>query len=155
MIDPITALSIAASAVSNIKSLMIAGRDASGALSKFAGAVSDVNYAADKAKNPGIFASLTGSAEQQAIEAFSAQKKMQALRKEVETLVQFTYGMDGLQEYKETLRRVRAQRKKTAYRQADLKQAFITWFFGSIIVLSGIFGLGVVLYILGKQNGKW
>ena len=155
MIDPITALSIAASAVSNIKSLMIAGRDASGALSKFAGAVSDVNYAADKAKNPGIFASLTGSAEQQAIEAFSAQKKMQALRKEVETLVQFTYGMDGLQEYKETLRRVRAQRKKTAYRQAELKQALITWFFGSIIVLSGIFGLGVVLYLIGQQQGKW
>jgi len=155
MIDPITALSIAASAVSNIKSLMLAGRDASSALSKFAGAVSDVNYAADKAKNPGIFASLTGSAEQQAIDAFTAQKKMQALRKEVETLVQFTYGMDGLQEYKETLRRVRAQRKKTAYRQAELKQALITWFFGSVIILSGIVGLGLVLYMIGKQQGKW
>ena len=155
MIDPITAISIAASAVSNIKSLMLAGRDASSALSRFAGAVSDVNYAADKARNPGIFASLTGSAEQQAIDAFSAHKKMQALRKEVETLVMFTYGMDGLEEYKDTLRRVRAQRKKTAYRQAELKQALITWFFGGVIVLSGIAGLGVVLYILGKQNGKW
>ena len=155
MIDPITAISIAASAVSNIKSLMLAGRDASSALSKFAGAVSDVNYAADKAKNPGIFASLTGSAEQQAIDAFSAHKKMQELRKEVETLVMFTYGMDGLEEYKDTLRRVRAQRKKTAYRQAELKQALITWLFGGVIVLSGIAGLGVVLYILGKQNGKW
>ena len=155
MIDPITAISIAASAVSNIKSLMLAGRDASSALSKFAGAVSDVNYAADKAKNPGIFASLTGSAEQQAIDAFSAHKKMQELRKEVETLVMFTYGMDGLEEYKDTLRKVRAQRKKTAYRQAELKQALITWFFGGVIVLSGIAGLGVVLYILGKQNGKW
>ena len=155
MIDPFTALSVAASAVSNIKSLMAAGRDASSALSKFAGAVSDVNYAADKAKNPGIFASLTGSAEQQAIDAFSAHKKMQALRKEVEMLVQFTYGMDGLQEYKETLRRVRAQRKKTAYRRAELKQALITWFFGTLIVLSGIAGLGVVLYLMGKQQGKW
>tara|TARA_R110002126_G_scaffold1834_1_gene10936 strand:- start:159 stop:626 length:468 start_codon:yes stop_codon:yes gene_type:complete len=155
MIDPFTALSIAASAVSNIKSLMLAGRDASSALSKFAGAVSDVNYAADKAKNPGIFASLTGSAEQQAIDAFSAHKKMQALRKEVETLVQFTYGMDGLQEYKETLRRVRAERKKTAYRRAELKQALITWFFGGLIVLSGVFGLGVVLYLIGDQQGKW
>ena len=155
MIDPITALSVAASAVSNIKSLMLAGRDASSALSKFAGAVSDVNYAADKAKNPGIFASLTGSAEQQAIDAFSAHKKMQALRKEVEMLVQFTYGMDGLQEYKETLRRVRAQRKKTAYRRAELKQAMITWFFGSVIIVSGIAGLGVVLYMIGKQQGKW
>ena len=155
MIDPFTALSVAASAVSNIKSLMAAGRDASSALSKFAGAVSDVNYAADKAKNPGIFASLTGSAEQQAIDAFSAHKKMQALRKEVEMLVQFTYGMDGLQEYKETLRRVRAQRKKTAYRQAELKQALITWFFGTLIVLSGISGLGVVLYLIGQEQGKW
>mgnify|MGYP002631210648 FL=1 len=154
MIDPITALSIAASAVSNIKSLMLAGRDASSALSKFAGAVSDVNYAADKARNPGIFASLTGSAEQQAIDAFSAHKKMQALRKEVETLVQFTYGMDGLQEYKETLRRVRAERKKTAYRRAELKQALITWFFGTLIVLSGILGLAAVLYMIAKQQGK-
>tara|TARA_R110000803_G_scaffold2725_2_gene9346 strand:- start:312 stop:779 length:468 start_codon:yes stop_codon:yes gene_type:complete len=155
MIDPITALSIAASAVSNIKSLMVAGQDASGALSKFAGAVSDVNYAAEKAKNPGIFASLTGSAEQAAIDSFSAQKKMQELRKEVETMVQFNYGMDGLQEYKDTLRRVRAQRKKTAYRQAELKQALITWFFGGVIVLSGIVGLGLVLYMIGKQQGKW
>ena len=155
MIDPITAISIAASAVSNIKSLMLAGRDASSALSKFAGAVSDVNYAADRAKNPGIFATLTGSAEQQAIDAFSAHKKMQALRKEVETLVQFSYGMDGLEEYKDTLRKVRAQRKKTTYRKAELKQALITWFFGGLIVLAGIFGLGVVLYLLGKQQGKW
>jgi len=155
MIDPLTALSVAASAVSSIRSLMVAGRDASSALSKFAGAVSDVNYAAEKAKNPGIFASLTGSAEQQAIDAFSAHKKMQALRQEVETLVQFTYGMDGLQEYKDTLRRVRAQRKKTAYRRAELKQAMITWFFGSVIVISGIAGLGVVLYMIGKQQGKW
>ena len=154
MIDPITAISIAASAVSNIKSLMLAGRDASSALSRFAGAVSDVNYAADKARNPGIFATLTGSAEQQAIDAFSAHKKMQALRKEVETLVQFTYGMDGLQEYKETLRRVRAERKKTAYRRAELKQAMITWFFGTLIVLSGILGLAATLYMIAKQQGK-
>ena len=75
MIDPISALSIAASAVSSAKTLLAAGRDASGALSKFAGAVSDVNYAAEKAKNPSIFASLTGSAEQAAIDAFSAQKR--------------------------------------------------------------------------------
>jgi len=155
MIDPITAISIAASAVSNIKSLMLAGRDASSALSKFAGAVSDVNYAAEKAKNPGVFATLTGSAEQQAIDAFSAHKRMQALRKEVETLVQFSYGMDGLQEYKDTLRKVRAQRKKTAYRRAEMKQALITWFFGGLIVLAGVFGLGVVMYMIGQQQGKW
>ena len=87
MIDPITAISIAASAVSNIKSLMLAGRDASSALSRFAGAVSDVNYCVEKSKNPGIFASLTGSAEQQAIDSFSAHQHFDLFSKGLHFLV--------------------------------------------------------------------
>ncbi len=155
MIDPISAIAIAASAVNNAKSLIAAGRDASSALSKFAGAVSDVNYAAEKAKNPSIFASLTGSAEQAAIDAFSAQKRMQAMKKEIETIIMFQHGPKGLEEYKDTLRKIRAQRRKTAYRKAEIKEALIMWTFGSIIVMAGIAGLAVVLYLIGKQQGKW
>jgi len=155
MIDPISALSIAASAVSSAKTLLAAGRDASGALSKFAGAVSDVNYAAEKAKNPSIFASLTGSAEQAAIDAFSAQKRLQAMKKEIETIIMFQHGPKGLEEYKDTLRKIRAQRKKTAYRKAEIKEALILWTVGGVIVLAGVAGLGAVLYLIGKQQGKW
>ena len=155
MIDPISAIAIAASAVNNAKSLIAAGRDASSALSKFAGAVSDVNYAAEKARNPGVFASLTGSAEQAAIDAVSAQKKIQAMRKEIETIIMFQHGLKGLEEYKDTLRKIRAQRRKTAYRKAEIKEALIMWTFGSIIVMSGIAGLAAVLYFIGKQQGKW
>jgi len=155
MIDPISALSIAASAVSSAKTLLAAGRDASGALSKFAGAVSDVNYAAEKAKNPSIFASLTGSAEQEAINAFSAQKRIQAMKKEIETIIMFQHGPKGLEEYKDTLRKVRAQRKKTAYRQAEIKDALITWTVGGLVAVAGISGFAVVLYFIGKQQGKW
>jgi len=155
MIDPISAIAIAASAVNNAKSLIAAGRDASGALSKFAGAVSDVNYAAEKAKNPGVFASLTGSAEQAAIDAFSAQKRLQAMKKEIETIIMYQHGPQGLEEYKDTLRKIRAQRKKTAYRKAETKEAIIMWVVGGIIVLAGIAGLAAVLYLIGKQQGKW
>jgi len=155
MIDPISALSIAASAVSNAKQLLAAGRDATAALSKFAGSVADINYAAEKAKNPGILASFSGSAEQQAIAAFTAQKKVQEMRKEIETMISFTYGPSGLEEYKNTLRRVREQRKKTAYRKAEIKDAIITWTLGILICFAGIFGLAIVLYLLGKQQNKW
>jgi hypothetical protein len=154
MIDPISALSIAASAVSSAKTLLAAGRDASGALSKFAGAVSDVNYAAEKAKNPSIFASLTGSAEQAAIDAFSAQK-LQAMKKEIETIIMFQHGPKGLEEYKDTLRKIRAQRKKTAYRKAEIKEAIILWTVGGVIVLAGVAGLAATLWLIGKQQGKW
>ena len=155
MIDPITALSVAASAVSNAKSLLAAGRDATGALSKFAGAVSDVNYAAEKAKNPSIWKSMTGSAEAEAIEIFAAQKKVQAMKKEVEQIIGFTYGQKGLDEYKATLRQVRAQRKKTEYRKAEIKEAIITWVVGGLICTSAIATMAVVFYFIGKQQGKW
>ena len=49
MIDPLTALSVAATAVGQIKKLLSDGGDIGGALAKFAGAVSDVNRAAEKA----------------------------------------------------------------------------------------------------------
>jgi hypothetical protein len=155
MIDPLTALSVAASAVSNAKSLLAAGRDATGALSKFAGAVSDVNYAAEKAKNPSIWKSMTGSAEAEAIEIFAAQKKMQAMKKEIEQIIGFTYGQKGLEEYKDTLRRVRAQRKKNEYRKAEIKEAIIVWTLGTMIVLAGVAGLGFLLYAIGRNEGKW
>ena len=155
MIDPITALSVAASAVSNAKQLMAAGRDATSALSKFAGAVSDVNYAAEKAKNPSIWKSMTGSAEAEAIKIFAAQKKVQAMRKEIEQIIGFTYGQKGLDEYKDTLRRVRAQRKKSAYRKAEIKEAVIVWTLGTLIVLAGVTGLVILLYVIGRNEGKW
>lgn len=155
MIDPITALSVAASAVSNAKSLIAAGRDATSAISKFAGAVSDVNYAAEKAKNPSIWKSMTGSAEAEAIEAFAAQKKLQSMRKDIESIIMVTHGPSGLEEYKDTLRKVRAQRKKTAYRKAEIKDAIITWTLATLIILAGIAGLGFLLYLIGKNEGKW
>jgi len=135
--------------------LLKAGRDATSALSKFAGAVSDVNYAAEKAKNPSIWKSLTGSAEAEAIEIFAAQKKMQAMKKDVETLISFTYGTKGLEEYKDTLRRVRAQRRKTEYRKAEIKEAIIVWTLGTLVVLAGVAGLGFLMYAIGKKEGKW
>lgn len=155
MIDPITALSVAASAVSNAKTLMAAGRDATSALAKFAGAVSDINYAAEKAKNPSIWKSLTGSAEAEAIEIFAAQKKIEQMKRDIETLIGYTYGQKGLEEYKETLRRVRIQRQKTAYRREEIKNAIITWTLGTLIVLAGVAGLALLMYVLGKNQGKW
>jgi hypothetical protein len=155
MIDPISAIAIAASAVNNAKSLIAAGKDASSALSRFAGAVSDVNYAAEKSRNPGLFASLTGSAEQAAIDAFSAQKRLKSMKKEIETIIMYQYGPQGLEEYKDTLRKIRAQRKKTAYRKAEIKEAIIMWVVGGIIVLAGVAGLIATLWLIGKQQGRW
>lgn len=155
MIDPITALSIAASAVGNAKKLISAGQDATTAISKFAGAISDLNWAAEKAKNPSIWKTLTGSPEAEAIELFAAQKKAQQLRKDLESILMAYYGPKGLEEYKDTLRRVRKQRQETAYRKAELKEAILTFVLGSLFVLGGLASLGLLFWWLGKTQGKW
>jgi hypothetical protein len=155
MIDPLTALSVASTAVSQIQQLLSAGRDASAAMSKFAGAVSDINYAAERAKNPSIWKTLTGSAEAEAIELFTAQKKVQDMRQQIETMIGYTYGEKGLTEYKETLRKVKKQRENTVYRKQKLKETLILWTVGILATLAGIAGLAVVIYFLGVQQGKW
>ena len=155
MIDPLTALSIASTAVSQIQQLMSAGKDASAALSKFAGAVSDVNYAAEKAKNPSVWKTLTGSAEAEAIEIFTAQKKMQQMRSDVETMISFSYGPKGLEEYKETIRKVKQQRQKTLYRKQEIKEALILWTVGILATLAGVAGFALVIYFIGSSQGKW
>lgn len=155
MIDPITALSVAASAVGNAKKLISAGQDATTAISKFAGAISDLNWAAEKAKNPSIWKTLTGSPEAEAIELFAAQKKAQQLRKDLESILMAYYGPKGLEEYKDTLRRVRKQRQETAYRKAELKEAILTFVLGSLFVIGGLASLGLLFWWLGKTQGKW
>jgi len=155
MIDPFTALSVASTAVSQIQQLLSAGRDASAAMSKFAGAVSDINYAAERAKNPSIWKTLTGSAESEAIELFTAQKKVQDMRQQIETMIGYTYGEKGLAEYKETLRRVKKQREDTVYRKQKLKEALLLWTVGVLATLAGTAGLVAVVYFLGIQQGKW
>jgi len=155
MIDPFTALSVASTAVSQIQQLLSAGRDASAAMSKFAGAVSDINYAAERAKNPSIWKTLTGSAESEAIELFTAQKKVQDMRQQIETMIGYTYGEKGLAEYKETLRRVKKQREDTVYRKQKIKEALLLWTVGVLATLAGTAGLVAVVYFLGIQQGKW
>ena len=155
MIDPLTALSVASTAVSQIRQLLSAGQDASAALSKFAGAVSDINYAAEKAKNPSVWKSLTGSPEAEAIEIFTAQKRVQEMRAEIETMLGYVYGEKGLAEYKEILRKVKKQRQDTVYRRQEIKEALILWTVGILAFASGVAGLAVLVYYLGQHQGKW
>ena len=155
MIDPLTALSVASTAVSQIQQLLSAGRDASSAIAKFAGAVSDINYAAERAKNPSIWKSLTGSAEAEAIEIFTAQKKVQEMRYQIETMIGFAYGDKGLAEYKEILRKVKKQRQDSIYRRQEIKETLLLWIVGILAFGSGGAGLAVLIYYLGQQQGKW
>lgn len=155
MIDPITALSVASTAVGQMRSLINAGRDTSQAMSKFAGAWADLNEAERRAKNPPWYKSFSPDLERQAADAFAAKKKGQELKKELESMIQFVHGPTGLKEYKDILRDMREQKKKHEFRKQEIKQSIIEWTVGILATVIGLAIVGFVLYLVGKNEGKW
>jgi hypothetical protein len=155
MIDPLTALSVASTAVSQMRTLINAGRDTTSALSKFAGAWADINEAERQAKNPPWYKTFSGSLEEQAAQAFACKKKAQALKAELENMIRFVHGPSGLEEYKQILRDMKKQKEQTDFKKARFKQAIIEWTFGIILTIISAGLLGVILYFIGKSQGKW
>ena len=155
MIDPLTALSIASTAVSQMKQLINAGRDTTQALSKFAGAWADINEAERQAKNPPWYKTFTGSLEEQAAQAFACKKKAQQLKTDLENMIRFVHGPTGLEEYKTILRDMKKQKEKTEFRKAAIKKSIIEWTLGIIIFVFGVAILAFIFWIIGKREGKW
>lgn len=155
MVDPLTALSIASTAVGQMRSLLRAGRDTTQAMSKFAGAWADINEAERRANNPSWLDSFSGSLEERAANAFAAKKKAEALKKELESMIQAVYGPSGLREYKDILRKMRKTKEETDFRKARLKKAVLEWTVGIVVVLLSAGVLGIIFYFIGKNQGRW
>ncbi|MCP4487884.1 MAG: hypothetical protein GY820_11285 [Gammaproteobacteria bacterium] len=155
MVDPLTALAVASAAVGQIRTLVSAGQDATEALSSFAGAWSDINYAEQRAKNPPWYASFSSSAEKEAMEIFASKRKFLELKREVENLIMFNHGPRGLEEYKDILRGVREQRRKHEYRRKEVQENLITAVVTILAVTSAIALFAFVVYLIGAKQGRW
>lgn len=155
MLDPVSALSLAASAVSNMKTLINAGQDTTKAISQFGSAWADLNEAERRAKNPPWYKLGGTDLERAAAEAFACKKRAQALKKELESLIRYVHGPTGLQEYKDILRDMRKSKERTEWKRQKRKQAIIEWIVGILAVIAGLAIMGTILYFVGKNEGKW
>ena len=138
--DPVTAIAAASSAFSLVKKGFEMGKDVESMYSdigRWMGAVSDVNQAAKMAKNPPIFKKLFAgsSLEQEAMDAFAAKKKAEAMEDELRTWINLTHGPNAWQELLKMQGRIRKQRQETLYRQAEIRR--------NILQVIGIILLGI------------
>jgi len=151
MIDPISAVAMATSAFKMIQKMVSAGReieDTLGQVGKWYGAVSDFNEAKKQADNPPLFKRLVASRsiEQEAMEMFANNKRIQQQEKDLRELLMYTYGANAYQELLDMRRSIRDQREKTVYAQARKRKAFV-W---NSVAFSVIGGMGYVLYLMIK-----
>jgi len=162
MFDPISisvAVSTASTAFSGIKRAFQAGRDLesmSQDLSRWMGAVSDVDAVHKSAKNPTIFRKVFGgSVEGEAIEAFAAKKKLEEQRYELQQFIKFTHGTAAWDELLRMEGQIRKSRQKEIYDRKILREKIIGWIGLIVTLVVGIAILGLFIYSLMGLDRGW
>ena len=153
MFDPITigaCLTTASTAFSGLKKAFQAGRDIesmTGDLSRWMGAVSDIEQKEKSAKNPPIFRKVFGSVEQEALEAFAAKKKLEEQRYELKTFIQFSHGHKARDQLLAMEGKIRKARQEQLYRRQEFKDRCIAGVF-ILFLICTIIGLGWLVWYL-------
>ena len=163
MFDPITisaSLSVASMAFSNVKRMFQAGRDLetmSQDLSRWMGAVSDIDNAEKSAKNPTMFKKVFGggSVEQEAIEAFAAKKKLQEQRDELKQFLMFTHGSKSWDELLQMEGQIRKRRQKEVYDKQKFREKVIGYVAIAVVLIVGFGVLGSFVYTLMGVDRGW
>ena len=139
--DPVSAIAAASTAFGLIKKGFAAGRDVEsmyGDIGRWMGACSDVNHSVKMAKNPPLFKKLFAgsSIEQEAMDAFAAKKKAEAMEEELRNWINLTHGPNAWNELLKMQVKIRKERQETLYKQAELRR--------NMLQVVGIILLGIV-----------
>lgn len=150
MPDPMTAIAAASTAFSALKKGFQIGRDIEsmvGDLSRWMGALSDLEQAEKEAKNPPIFKKLFAgkSVEQEALEIVMNKKKVNEQRDQLRQLIQYTCKAGTWEELVRMEVKIRKERQETIYRQRERRRKFI-----EIVAIIGlaILTLGMIFFII-------
>ena len=125
--DPVSAIAAASTAFSLIKKGFAAGRDVEsmyGDIGRWMGACSDVNQSVKMANNPPVFKKLFAgsSVEQEAMDAFAAKKKAEAMEEELRNWINLTHVPNAWQDLLKMQVKIRKQRQETLYKQAEIRR---------------------------------
>lgn len=159
MIEIAAAASVAAQSFKILKAGFGVGRDLesmAGDLSRWMGALSDLDQAEREAKNPPIFKKLFGgkSVEQEAIEVFAAKRQAQAQRDELKQWVQLTLGRKAWDDLIATEGRIRKQRQETIYKQREKRRKFVEIVAWTVMVAVGASVLAAFVLLLKAHTAQ-
>lgn len=125
-------------------------------LSRWMGALSDLDQAEKEAKNPPIFKKLFGgkSVEQEAIEAFAAKRKAQAQRDELKQWIGFTLGQSAWEELVRMEGQIRKRRQDAIYAQREKRRKFVEILAWIIMIGAGVAVLTAFVLLLKAHTAQ-
>ena len=164
MFDPVSisaSLAVASTAFNGIKRAFHAGRELesmSQDLSRWMGAVSDIDNAHKSAKNPSLIKKVMNgkSIEQEAIEAFTAKKQLEQQRNDLRTFIQFSHGQSAWEELLRMESTIRKNRQKEVYDRQKFREKVVTYVVVAMVLVVGVGVLGGFIFtLMGFDRGWW
>ena len=147
MIDPITAVAGATAAFNALKKGIQVGKDLQdmgSQLSKWAGCISDLDFADRQNQKPPWYKALGSGVQAEAMEIFAAKKKAESMRAELKDYISVAYGPSHWDELLKIEAEIRKQKKEHEHRQMEIKQSIVEWVTGITlftVCIGGLFGL--------------
>jgi hypothetical protein len=160
MIDPVSAIGIAAAAYRGIKSAVETGKslhDMAGTLQQWAGAMSDLDFAHRQAENPPMFKKIFGASqvEQNALEVWGHKQKAKEMREELRSHVSLYYGPSAWKEIVGIEAQMRNERKAAVYAAEERKQKILEWLIGLALAGAMTTIIVFIIWLVGKGQGRW
>ena len=155
--DPISAMATASAAFTALKKGFAIGRDIESMasdLSRWMGALSDLDQMEKEDKNPPIFKKLFAgqSVEQEAITTFANKKKAQQQRYELQQWISLTMGKSKWDELVRMEGQIRKRRQETLYLQRERRRKFVEIVAWIVFISAGSAALvGFVMLLLAHS----
>ena len=153
MIDPVTAAAGCAKAYAMVRGMVEAGRSAEDTLSQIGvwwGHYSDAMECDKKDPSPFRKVVFAKSVQAEALERFARQQKLRAQRREIVLLIKYTYGDDGLEEFRQLQKTISRERERTIYKQKRMKEKILAGFLGIIGAIPVVF----LIWLIVEKGGK-
>jgi len=155
--DPVTAMATASAAFGALKKGFAIGRDIESMasdLSRWMGALSDLDQMEKEAKNPPIFKKLFSgqSVEQEAITTFANKQKAQQQRYELQQWISLTMGKSKWDELVRMEGQIRKRRQETLYKQRERRRKFVEVIAWIVVVGIGFSALTAFIIFLKSQT---
>jgi len=153
MIDPVTAAAGCAKAYAMVKGMVEAGRSAEDTLSQIGvwwGHYSDALECDKKEPSPFRKVVFSKSVQAEALERFARQQKLRAQRREIVMLIKYTFGDDGLEEFRQLQKTITLERERTVYKQKRMKEKILAGILGIIGVIPIVF----LIWLVVEKGGK-
>jgi len=158
LIDPITAIGLATTAFKGIKSAINAGKDIqsmAGQLGQWGKAISDLDFAHQKAEKPPWYKALGGGVEANAMEVWSHKQKAKEMREEMRSYISLYYGPSAWEEIVSMEVQMRKEQKQAVYAAEEKREAIVNAIVVTLAVAIGTLILGTIIYFIGAGQGKW